>query len=35
MVTFDDDFLYEEHSDNVDNDNEGDDSVDESSSDNE
>ena len=35
MVTFDDDFLYEEHLDNVDNDNEGDDCVDESSSDNE
>ena len=35
MVTFDDDFLSEEHLDNVDNDNEGDGSVDESSSDSE
>ena len=35
MVTFDDDFLSEEHLDNVDNGNEGDDSVDESSSDSE
>ena len=35
MVTFDDDFLSEEHLDNIDNDNEGDDGVDESSSNNE
>ena len=35
MVTFDDDFLSEEHLDNIDNDNEGDDGVDEKSSDNE
>ena len=34
MVTFDDDFLSEEHLDNIDNDNEGDDGVNESSSDN-
>ena len=29
MVAFDDDFLSEEHLDNIDNDNEGDDGVDE------
>ena len=35
MATFDDDLLSEEDSDNIDNDNEGDDNVDESFSDNE
>ena len=35
MVTSDEYFLFEEHLDNIDNDNEGDDGVDESSSDNE
>ena len=35
MVTFDDAFLSGEHLDNIDNDNEGDDGVDESSSDKE
>ena len=35
MVTFNGDFLSEEHLDNIDNDNEGDDGVDENSSDNE
>ena len=34
MVRFDDDFLSEEHLDNIDNDNGGDDGVNESSSDN-
>ena len=34
-MTSDEYFLFEEHLDNIDNDNEGDDDVDESSSDNE
>ena len=34
MATSDDDLLSEEHLDNIDNDNEGDDNVDQSSSDN-
>ena len=35
MATFDDDLLSEEELDNIDNDNQGDDDVDESSADNE
>ena len=35
MMAFDDEFLSDDHLDNIDNDNEGDDGIDENSSDNE